>query len=157
MKLVVLCPADWRAVSNGIEERFNYYEYQQGKHIIERNRLDWFLEFYGADDDFVVNDFEQTPKISTYLYAICAGPYRVFEDYDSMYVPQRCYVRQSLVDNLKYKEIFGITKTTLDFYQKHYGARYPFSKVDHVMSPDYKYGAMENVGCITYSDDIMCG
>ena len=24
------------------------------------------------------------------------------------------------------------------------------------MSPDYKYGAMENVGCITYSDDIMC-
>lgn len=24
------------------------------------------------------------------------------------------------------------------------------------MSPDYKYGAMENVGCITYSDEIMC-
>jgi len=24
------------------------------------------------------------------------------------------------------------------------------------MCPDYKYGAMENVGCITYSDGIMC-
>ena len=24
------------------------------------------------------------------------------------------------------------------------------------MCPDYKYGAMENVGCITYSDEIMC-
>lgn len=24
------------------------------------------------------------------------------------------------------------------------------------MCPDYKYGAMENVACITYSDDIMC-
>ena len=90
------------------------------------------------------------------MYAICAGPYRAFEDFDSMYVPQRIFVRQSLVENLRYKEIFGITKTTLDWYQKHYGARYPFTKVDHVMSPDYKYGAMENVGCITYSDAIMC-
>jgi len=24
------------------------------------------------------------------------------------------------------------------------------------MCPDYKYGAMENVGCITYADSIMC-
>ena len=124
--------------------------------MIEKHALDWFLDFYGEGEHFSVNEFQQTPKISTYLYAICAGPYRVFEDFDSMYVPQRIFVRQSLVENLRYKEIFGITKTTLDWYQKHYGARYPFTKVDHVMSPDYKYGAMENVGCITYSDAIMC-
>lgn len=49
--------------------------------------------------------------------------------------------------------VFGVTKTTIDFYQKSFGQRYPFSKVDHVMCPDYKYGAMENVGCITYSDN----
>jgi aminopeptidase N len=24
------------------------------------------------------------------------------------------------------------------------------------MCPDYKYGAMENVGCITYSDSRIC-
>jgi aminopeptidase N len=53
--------------------------------------------------------------------------------------------------------VFGVTKTTLDFYQKNFATRYPFTKVDHVMCPDYKYGAMENVGCITYSDSIMCG
>ena len=40
-----------------------------------------------------INDFEQTLKISTYLYAVCAGPYQVFEDYDPMYVPQRIFVR----------------------------------------------------------------
>lgn len=73
-----------------------------------------------------------------------------------MYVPQRIFIRQSLVENLRKDLMFGITKTTLDFYQKNFGTRYPFTKVDHVMSPDYKYGAMENVGCITYSDDIMC-
>ena len=73
-----------------------------------------------------------------------------------MYVPQRIFVRQSLVEFLRHELMFGITKTTLDFYQRNFGARYPFTKVDHVMSPDYKYGAMENVGCITYSDEIMC-
>jgi aminopeptidase N len=49
--------------------------------------------------------------------------------------------------------VFGVTKTTIDFYQESFGARYPFSKVDHVFCPDYKYGAMENVGCITYADN----
>lgn len=48
--------------------------------------------------------------------------------------------------------VFGLTKTTIDLYQKNFGYRYPFSKVDHIMVPDFKYYAMENVGCITYSD-----
>jgi aminopeptidase N len=87
---------------------------------------------------------------------MCAGPYECFEDYDPSYVPQRVFVRGSLVENLRHELVMGITKTTLDLYEKTYGHRYPFSKVDHVMCPDYKFGAMENVGCITYSDGIMC-
>lgn len=51
-------------------------------------------DFYGVENrDCVVYEFEQTPKISTYLYAICAGPYKVFEDFDPMYVPQRIFIR----------------------------------------------------------------
>jgi aminopeptidase N len=50
--------------------------------------------------------------------------------------------------------VFGVSKSTIDFYQKSFGQRYPFSKVDHVFCPDYKYGAMENVGCITYADSL---
>jgi len=73
-----------------------------------------------------------------------------------MHVPQRIFVRQSLKENMRYELVFGITKTTIEFYQKSFGARYPFTKVDHVMCADYKYGAMENVGCITYADSIMC-
>ena len=66
-------------------------------------------------------------------------------------------MRQSLVENLRADLIFTVTKTTVNFYQKNFGQRYPFSKIDHVMCPDYKHGAMENVGCITYADSIMCG
>ena len=65
-------------------------------------------------------------------------------------------MRESLVENLRHELITGITKTTLELYQKTFGQRYAFSKLDHVMCPDFKFGAMENVGCITYSDGIMC-
>ena len=74
------------------------------------------LDFYDKGTELSIFDFEQTPKISTYLYAICAGPYKVFVDEDPMYVPQRIFVRQSLVENLRHELMFGITKTTLDFY-----------------------------------------
>mmetsp|Transcript_23447 Transcript_23447/g.36126 ORF Transcript_23447/g.36126 Transcript_23447/m.36126 type:complete len:131 (+) Transcript_23447:669-1061(+) len=108
------------------------------------------------EEGTAVYDFEQTPKISTYLYAICAGDYAIVEDYDPMHYPQRVFIRKSLKENLDYELVFDTTKTTIDLYQKTVGQRYPFSKVDHVMCPDYKYGAMENVGCITYNDARIC-
>lgn len=157
MTLTTTCPRDWHAVSNSPEQRYGLSEDSvDGRHILEQTNIEWFLSFYEDESDVAITRFESTPKISPYLYAICAGPYQIFEDYDPMYVPQRIYVRQSLVEFLKHELVFGITKTTLDFYQKNFGARYPFAKVDHVMCPDYKYGAMENVGCITYADSIMC-
>jgi len=32
---------------------------------------------------------------------------------------------------------------------------YPYSKVDSVICPEYNFGAMENVGCITYTEQIL--
>ena len=118
MSLIVLCPTEWRAVSNSIEKRFNLRDENNtsGRHILERSGIEWFLHFYDDESNVAINEFEQTPRISTYLYALCAGPYQVFEDYDPMYVPQRIFVRQSLVEFLRHELMFGITKTTLDFY-----------------------------------------
>ena len=50
-----------------------------------------------------------------------------------------------------------MSKTTIKFFSESFGHPYPFTKVDHVMCPDYMYGAMENVGCITYNDALLCG
>ena len=60
---------------------------------MERHGVDWFLDFYEKDDKISIYNFEQTPKISCYLYALCAGPYRVWEDDDPMHTPQRIYAR----------------------------------------------------------------
>ena len=57
MSLVVLCPSDWRAISNGIEETFDYQDDKKGKHVIEKHALDWFLDFYGEGEHFSVNEF----------------------------------------------------------------------------------------------------
>ena len=79
--------------------------------------MQWFLDFYEKESEPIsVVVFEQTPRISTYLYAICAGPYGVFEDYDPSHVPQRIFARRSLMENVRHEMIFGITKTTNAFY-----------------------------------------
>ena len=64
------------------------------------------------------------------------------------------FVRQSLKENLEPEHVFEVSKATLAFYEKSFGHRYPFSKMDHIFAPDHKYGAMENIGCITYSDHV---
>jgi aminopeptidase N len=154
MTLAITIDNDWLAVSN--EKEVRHEEVEEGRAVIDRFGINWFLNFYENQEQVAVYEFAQTPKISTYLYAICAGPYLKFEDFDPAYPPQRVFVRESLVENLRHELLTGITKTTLTLYENTYGHKFPFSKVDHVMCPDYKYGAMENVGCITYSDGIMC-
>jgi aminopeptidase N len=153
MTLTAMCPDDWVAVSNSKERKYADAKSKDARHVLERHDIEDFLKFY--EDGCVVYEFEQTPKISCYLYAICGGAYKIYEDFDAMHIPQRIYVRKSMDDYVRPKMVFGVTKTTIELYQKNFGARYPFSKVDHVMCPDYKYGAMENVGCITYADNLL--
>ena len=44
MSLIVLCPTDWRAVSNSIETRYNLRDAENsGRHILERAGIEWFL------------------------------------------------------------------------------------------------------------------
>jgi len=152
MSLTVMCHRDWVTVSNSIERKYDNAKDSEAKHVLDRHDISGFLKFFDKEDAKLY-EFEQTPKISCYLYAVCAGDYIVHEDLDAMHTPQRVFVRRSMDEFMRADMVFGVTKTTIDLYQKSFGARYPFSKVDHVMCPDYKYGAMENVGCITYSDN----
>ena len=120
MSLAVTCPKDWRAVSNSIERRYEDVD-GEGRRVLERHGIEWFLNFYQKKSDVALYEFEATPRISCYLYAICAGNFKVFTDYDPMYTPQRVFVRQSLAENLRDTLIFGVTKTTIDLYQKSFG------------------------------------
>ncbi|MEI2806795.1 MAG: M1 family aminopeptidase [Albidovulum sp.] len=41
------------------------------------------------------------------------------------------------------------------WYQDYYGTPYPTDKCDMIALPDFAAGAMENVGCITYREDVL--
>ena len=49
MQLVVTCPNEWKAVSNGIETVYDYSKGEQGKRVIEKHAIEHFLEFYDTE------------------------------------------------------------------------------------------------------------
>lgn len=51
--------------------------------------------------------------------------------------------------------MFTVTQAGINFYQKLFGKAYQFSKYDQIFVPEFNTGAMENVGCVTYSEDEL--
>jgi aminopeptidase N len=98
--------------------------------------------------------FPVTPLMSTYITAIAAGPYHVVRDeHDG--IPLGIFCRQSLAQYLDPEEIFTITRQGFDFYHNAFGIKYPFGKYDQLFVPEFKEGAMENAGCVTFVEDYV--
>jgi aminopeptidase N len=98
--------------------------------------------------------FPPTPVMSTYITAVAAGPYHVVRsEYDG--IPLGIFCRQSLAQYLDPDEIFEVTKQGFGFYHREFGRRYPFAKYDQLFVPEYKAGAMENAGCVTFLEDYL--
>ncbi|MGH3660964.1 MAG: aminopeptidase N, partial [Micromonosporaceae bacterium] len=97
--------------------------------------------------------FAQSPKMSTYITAICAGPYHVARDHHDG-VDLGLYCRASMAEHLEAEDVFTITKQGFDFFQSQFDFRYPLPKYDQLFVPEYNAGAMENFGCVTISEDI---
>jgi aminopeptidase N len=95
--------------------------------------------------------FEKTAPISTYVYAMMAGP---FVEWQSSYknIPLKLYARQTLAKYVRHEEWFQITKQGFEFFENYFGVAYPFGKYDQVHVPEFNSGAMENVGAVTFSE-----
>lgn len=128
----VLAPSDWIVVSN------NPGQAQQvaGKQNIKR----W--------------TFGASPKMSSYLTAIVAGPYHGVRDRHGD-IDLGIFCRQSLAQYLDPDEIFTITKQGLDFYGQAYKYPYPFQKYDQLFVPEFSAGAMENIGAVTFNEAMV--
>src|SRR3989454_398258 len=100
--------------------------------------------------------FGATPKMSTYLTAIVAGPYHGVRDRHGD-VDLGIFCRQSLAQYLDPDEIFTVTKQGLDFYAEAYKCPYPFQKYDQLFVPEFSAGAMENIGWVTFANQYKAG
>jgi aminopeptidase N len=100
--------------------------------------------------------FPQTPRISSYITAIVAGPYVAVHDQltssDGRAIPLGIYVRQSLAEFLDHDYIFDITKKGFEYFEREFGVPYPFAKYDQLFVPEFNAGAMENAGCVTFTE-----
>ena len=112
----------------------------------------------GASDATAVWRFEPTPRISTYLTALVAGPYHVVRDSYAgrrATIPMGVFCRQSLAEHLDAEEVLDITKKGFEFFEDEFGYPYPFEKYDQLFVPEYNMGAIENPGCVTLRDEYV--
>ncbi|MFY9262979.1 MAG: aminopeptidase N [Actinomycetaceae bacterium] len=135
--ITIIAPDRWTILSNSIEtERFQLGESSLGEPIARV-------------------DFASTPPLSTYLTAFIAGPYTGFHDQielDDQTIDLGFYCRASMAKSLDVNDISTVTKQGLSVFPKAFGVPYMWGKYDSVFVPEYNLGAMENPGCVTFSE-----
>jgi aminopeptidase N len=128
--VVVTAPAHWQVISNGAT----------------------------ASVDGGVHTFATTPRMSTYLAAMIAGPYARWDDvYTDEHgdIPLGIFCRGSLAEFMDAERLFTETKQGFGFYHRNFGTPYAFGKYDQLFVPEFNAGAMENAGAVTFLEDYV--
>jgi aminopeptidase N len=101
--------------------------------------------------------FATSQVISTYVTAIVAGAYTsVHDEYKGeKTIPLGIYARKSFFKHVDAENIFEVTKQGFAYFEKTFGLAYPFGKYDQIAVAEYNWGAMENVGCVTFHEDVL--
>ena len=118
---------------------------------------------YGADSTKDLDgdrkhiQFATSQVISTYVTAIVAGAYKsVHDEYKGeKTIPLGLYARKSFFQHVDAEKIFEVTKQGFAYFEKTFGLAYPFGKYDQIAVAEYNWGAMENVGCVTFHEDVL--
>ena len=98
-------------------------------------------------------EFPATPRLSSYVTALIAGPYQSVRSEvkcaDGRVVPLGVFARKSLMQYLDADNIFELTRQGFEFFEAQFGCPYPFEKYDQLFVPEFNAGAMENAGAVT--------
>ncbi|MEO6792772.1 MAG: aminopeptidase N [Mycobacterium sp.] len=132
--VTVIAPQHWQVVSNGATAGLEKGE-GGGTHT-----------------------FATTPKISTYLVALIAGPYAKWTDVyrdEHGEIPLGLFCRASLAEHMDAERLFTETKQGFGFYHRNFGTPYAFGKYDQLFVPEFNAGAMENAGAVTFLEDYV--
>jgi aminopeptidase N len=129
IKVVVTAPSEWTVVSNG-------------RPLGASTAGRW--------------DFAVTPALSTYLFAVVAGPLRTVAG-EHRGTPFALHCRRSLAEFLDEQapEILALTYACFDRYAELFDEPFPFDSYDQAFVPELNWGAMESPGCITFRDEYV--
>ncbi|MFD6416751.1 aminopeptidase N [Streptomyces sp. NPDC060194] len=98
----------------------------------------------------------RTPRISTYLVAVAAGPWHSVTT-EHAGLPFGLHCRRSLAPHLEADadELLDITRACYDRYHEKFDEPYPFDSYDQAFVPEFNAGAMENPGLVTFRDEYV--
>ncbi len=155
-------PADARRVYANFEQpdlkaEFTFHVVAPAQWVVLSNQPAPEPEPVG--DTSAIWHFAPTPRMSTYLTAVCAGEYHLVTGAHTtprgQVIPLGVACRASLAEFLEPDDILTITRQGLDYYTSLFGTDYPFAKYDQAFVPEFSAGAMENVGCVTFSERML--
>ncbi len=101
--------------------------------------------------------FADTMIMSTYLVAFVVGPLEVtatrMVDGAGGPIPLRVVHPPGTAALTEFA--LDVAEHGLRYFEQYYGLPYPGDKVDLVAVPDFAFGAMENLGCITFREVLL--
>jgi puromycin-sensitive aminopeptidase len=97
--------------------------------------------------------FADTMKMSTYLVAFIVGPLETTAPVDVDGIP----LQVVSVPGKSHLSAFALEvgAHSLRFFSKYFGIGYPGEKLDLIALPDFAMGAMENVGAVTFRENLL--
>ncbi|MBX3244637.1 MAG: hypothetical protein KF685_09305 [Acidobacteria bacterium] len=124
---------------------------------------------------YYLNEFEETQPISTYVFAFAAGPFDKVSDTTggnpsssegvnnvetvkntlptgrvsaSEPTQTSIYIRKSQAEKFKphAAEVFRLNRESIKFFEEYFDYKFPFSKYDLVLIPEFPFGGMEHAG-----------
>lgn len=96
--------------------------------------------------------FMRTKPMPTYLLAMASGPFETVP-IPGMSIPGRVITVKG--DSHLAGEAVRTTPPILEALENYFGRPYPYRKLDLLAVPEYNFGAMENVGAVTYRDSLL--
>lgn len=99
-------------------------------------------------------EFQETPKMSTYLLAFAIGQFQKLTttSRDGIVVNTYAGLHQPLT-SLQFAADFAVK--SLDFYNDLFKVSFPLPKLDQLALPDFEAGAMENWGLMTFREQAL--
>jgi puromycin-sensitive aminopeptidase len=106
-----------------------------------------------TDDDRLQISFAPTMVMSTYLVAFVVGPLELSDPVDVDGTPLRIVH----VPGKGHLTGFALEAGAfaLRYFSDYFGLPYPGDKLDLVAIPDFAFGAMENLGCVTFREVLL--
>ena len=106
----------------------------------------------GPSEDKHTVTFATSPKMSSYLAAVVVGEFEYIEG-SADGIPIRIYTTPGKKELGRFA--LESSQACLRYFDRYFGIKYPYGKLDLIGLPDFSAGAMENIGLITSREALL--